>query len=613
MAQISTVRLKRFKQLKELELDLNDTTVLIGANNSGKSSALQALHFAVAVAQTAKLVGEGVKWGADKFELSFNPAQLLYSPIADVLSLAQGGQLYEAPAGQIEIDIILSDGSQCRIAVRRGRNRNIGVSLTGKSVGERLMNVDRPFTIYAPGLAGIAKEERYMSPGVVRRIVARGDANLVLRNVLLMIYDEEVHERAELTKKLKEEYDKKKLEGKSAPFYYTPLAQWKGPWGRFQSDMGALFPNIKIEIQFDKKRDETIEVFFTQPGMPRLPIDAAGTSILQASQILAYIGLFRPAILILDEPDSHLHPNNQRALCELITGLAESRGFRALISTHSRHVLDALRDRAQVIWISGGSKVAYDTVSTPAMLMELGALDTVDYFAKGHFTCLFATEDSKKESLDALHILLASNGFPMNMVDVRPYSVCTKIDSAKVLRNFLSDKAPNVQFVLHRDRDYMDDATVSKIEKELDAIGAHAFITGMSDVENYFLNAAHLAELNPAISFNRAQDLINEATSATRDKSIKALINIRTEIAIRNRKGGPPHDAGDLADKAVKDYDGDPAKWRRGKIVLGELKALLHKELNGNAIILQESSHLHCVELQKVKHAIWPPQSAHQA
>lgn len=67
----------------------------IGANNAGKSSALKALHFAVAVAQTARLVGDGVNWAKGKFQVSFNPTQLLYSPVPDVLSLAHGGQLQE--------------------------------------------------------------------------------------------------------------------------------------------------------------------------------------------------------------------------------------------------------------------------------------------------------------------------------------------------------------------------------------------------------------------------------------------------------------------------------------------------------------------------------------
>jgi len=606
MTQIAKVTLKRFKQLEEFELELIGTTVLIGANNSGKSSVLQALHFAVAVAQTAKLVGENVKWGADRFNLSFNPAQLLYSPIADVLSLARGGQLHEGSTGQIEVEVTLTDGAKCRVAVRRGRNRNIAVSLTGKTVGERLMSLDKPFTVYAPGLAGIAKEERYMSPGAVRRVVARGDANLVLRNVLLMIHDSQTHQRAALTKKLKDEYEKIKAAGNPAPNYLRELRAWQGPWTLFQNDMGVLFPGIGFHLQFDKERDETIEVFYTRPGQPRLPIDAAGTSILQASQILAYITLFRPEVLILDEPDSHLHPDNQRALCDLVTTLAETRQFRPLISTHSRHMLDALRERAQIVWISAGKKVPYDSVSVPSMLLELGALDTVDYFANGHFTCLFATEDSAKESLAALRILLESNAFPMNVVEIRPYSGCSKIDSARVLRNFLLDKAPKVQFILHRDRDYMEDAAVAQVVKALHDAGLHAFITANSDTENYFINAAHLAELNPTVSLQRAQELIDAATLSTRDKSLKKLINIRTEHAIRNRRGGPAHDAGELAAKAVSDYDSDPAKWRRGKIVLNELQSALHKELKKQAVILEKTAHLHCPELQKIRIAIWP-------
>lgn len=72
-AQIKSISVKRFKQLDDFQLELKDATVLIGANNAGKSSALQALHFAVSVAQTAKLVGEGVNWAKDKFQVSFNP------------------------------------------------------------------------------------------------------------------------------------------------------------------------------------------------------------------------------------------------------------------------------------------------------------------------------------------------------------------------------------------------------------------------------------------------------------------------------------------------------------------------------------------------------------
>jgi predicted ATPase len=607
MTKISKIEVRRFKQIKSFELELADATVLIGANNSGKSSVLQALHFAVSIAQTAKLLGEGVRWGANKFELSLNPSQVLYSPIADILSLAHGGKLVETPAQQIEIDIFLSDRTACRVAVRRGRNRNIAVSLHGRAVGERLMNMDRPFTVYAPGLAGIAKEERYMSPGAVRRIVARGDANLVLRNVLHMIAEAQASARAAYQVELAKETD-------NALARIIKLRHWRGPLDEFHADMDVLFPGIKIEVSFNRESDEFIEVFFQRPGKPHLPIDAAGTSILQASQILAYISLFRPEVLILDEPDSHLHPNNQRALCELVKSLAEKRGFRALFSTHSRHVLDVLRDSAKVVWMNGGEKVEYDAVSTPSMLMELGALDTVDYFANKHFTCLFATEDSKKESIDALSVLLTSNGFSMREVEIRPYSGCSKIDSARVLRQFLADKAPNVKFVIHRDWDYMEQQASEKFVSELELIDAIPFLTPLSDVEGYFINADHISAINPDISLERARELVDLATSNTREKSIAALINIRTESALRRRNSGEPaHDPGKLAAQAYADYDAAPQQWRRGKIVLNELKSLLHRESKGKYSLLKSSEHLACPRLQQIKSKLWPAQEARPA
>src|SRR3954471_23530289 len=122
MLRISSVEVRRFKRLEDVRIELGDTTLLIGANNSGKSSVLQAIHFAVSIAQTALLVGEGVAWRQDSFQLSFNPSQLLYSPVADVLTLATGGRLLEDRASQIEIEFRGSDGRSTAVGLRRGRN-----------------------------------------------------------------------------------------------------------------------------------------------------------------------------------------------------------------------------------------------------------------------------------------------------------------------------------------------------------------------------------------------------------------------------------------------------------------------------------------------------------
>lgn len=572
MPRITSVTIRRFKRLEAVQVALDDSTLLIGANNSGKSSILQAIHFAVSISQSARLIGEGLAWRNDAFELSFNPAQLIYSPVADVLSLATGGTLQEPRPTQIEIEFLGDDGSRCTVGLRRGRNRNIAVSIVGRQLGERFMDLENPFTVYAPGLAGVPKEERYLSPGVVRRIVARGDANLALRNVLRML-------RA------------------------------NGPsWDLFIQDMQSIFDGIDITIDFDENTDENIQVRFRLPGGPLLPVDAAGTSILQASQILAYVALFKPQVLILDEPDSHLHPDNQRALCDLIYRLASSRRFQALISTHSRHVLDAMKSNASVVWLSKGRVIDEPDLSATAMLLDLGALDSVDYFADGELRCVVATEDTDKEPIRAL---LWSNDFVEDDTEIASYTGCTKVDAAILLGRFLSEKAPHVHLVIHRDRDYLSQPAAEGYARELRRARVSPFLTELNDIESYFLNAEHVHALNPGVSVERGRELLTQATNETAAQSIEAIVNQRTAEAFRQRRdGGAQPNHGAIAVQAQTDYAADPVALRRGKGVMGRFRALLQQELGANPRIFLPSQHLRTETIANIAREIWPPERA---
>ena len=564
--KINTLKIRRFKQLQDVAISLDDVTLLIGANNSGKSSVLQALHFAVSIAQSARLVGEGVAWQQDTFQLSFNPSQLLYSPVADVMSLANGGNLQEARASRIEIELSSDAGHSCIVALRRGRNRNIAVAIEGRSLGEQLMSIENPFTIYAPGLAGIPREERYLSPGVVRRIVARGDANLVLRNVFRL------------------------------------LRRDTEAWDAFLQDMRSIFPGIDVTVAFDEDTDEHIDVHVQLGDGPQLPLDAAGTSVLQASQILAYIGLFSPKVLILDEPDSHLHPDNQRLLCDLVGRLSAQRGFQALVSTHSRHVLDAMRGRGPVVWMSRGQIRSEPDSNATEMLLDLGALDSVDYFADGSLKCVVATEDTDQRPLKAM---LWSNGFSEDDVEVASYAGCSKLDAALVLGGFLREKAPHLFFVVHRDRDYMDDDAANRYAAALSSAGLHPLLTVLNDVEAHFVNAVHLHRVNPAVTEARIQTMIDEVTAETRNESVRAIVNLRTAAEFQRLRGTRTQpDHGAIAIAAAQDYDANPASMRRGAVVLGRIVAKLQAEIGANPKVFVPSEHLRCRELAGIAEVV---------
>jgi predicted ATP-dependent endonuclease of OLD family len=96
---LSKVKIRRFKNIAETTLDLDRINVLVGTNNSGKSSILQSIQFAVSVAQTTSTF-ENAKWyltgsKADHLQTSISPNQLIYSPLRDVYALALNRDLRE--------------------------------------------------------------------------------------------------------------------------------------------------------------------------------------------------------------------------------------------------------------------------------------------------------------------------------------------------------------------------------------------------------------------------------------------------------------------------------------------------------------------------------------
>src|SRR5690606_24638994 len=126
-----------------------------------------------------------------------------------------------ANAIRVEFD---SDEGEAVVSVSRGKNKNISVSVTGRSVGVKLETLEEPYSVVAPGLAGIPSYEEYRSPGMVRRAAARGDANSVFRNVIYA------------------------------------LAQDPDAWQEFHESLHVIFPDVDIEASFSHESDETIEV-----------------------------------------------------------------------------------------------------------------------------------------------------------------------------------------------------------------------------------------------------------------------------------------------------------------------------------------------------------------
>lgn len=454
---IDKLELHDFKNIKNFDTELKKINILIGENNSGKSSVLQGIHFSM----MAEVIRR--KNGAD----TVRESELLYLPSSNVIYLRHN-QPYSVSTGNTSLlKVAIYEDEETKtnleevsIAIRKGRNPgNISIATNGSNnVRNKLFQFMPLYSMYVPGISGIPIAETLVTRAILRGAVARGDANMYVRNIIYYI----------------------KEDGK-----LEELNDW----------LNSVFPNIHIDIPFNPDTDINVIVnmrVVTEEGEQiNLPIEQCGTGLLQIMQIMAYVIYFEPQLLLLDEPDEHLHPDNQRILATLLEKLAEEKNIQIILCTHSRHLLSALSDEGKVIWMKNGQICDID-VSPNAyeILLDIGALDKFDECVGGKYKCVFLTEDS---DTSMCNIILECNGFKDTLVF--PFKGCGNIETVLMLADFIHAVNPDCQIVVHRDRDFLLDKEVDDICKNISSNKIIPFVTEQSDMEAYFLNPKHLSQV----------------------------------------------------------------------------------------------------------------------
>lgn len=335
--EITSACIKRFKRIENVDIDLKPITLVIGGNNSGKSSLLQGIHFGITTIQSTKMLGT----------TTLAPDQLIFKPTNDPTLLRNGSPMTQRSGAEFGFTYIPENATEPKtfiMEVKRGKNANISVAIDWLDpFFIRASDRTRPISIFVPGLAGVALREERRTEAIVNTGIAQGDSNLYLRNVLLKIIG-----------------DSNKLDA-------------------FHEIIDRIFPGTTISTTFDESRDHYIELKVRMNGK-LLPIEMLGTGCLQALQLVAYVTMYNPMLLLLDEPDSHLHPSNQRLLAQALVEISTTTSTKIILSTHSRHLFDTLarNENCDTIWLKDGIKQPVESVSDLSILLDLGALDSFE-------------------------------------------------------------------------------------------------------------------------------------------------------------------------------------------------------------------------------------------
>lgn len=365
----------------------------------------------------------------------------------------------------------------------------------------------------------------------MKKSAARGDSNSVFRNILLLLKED-------------------------------PKA-----WQEFQDEIKKIFPSYEVSVDFNKDKDEFINCTVKKENGVLYPIDSCGTGILQVVQIISYIFLFKPKILLLDEPDSHLHPNNQRVLAQRLLELSRNTGTRIVIATHSKYLINELIEDSKLLWLSNGEVQSCENNQIIQSLVEIGALDAGQRLSPPKWVLL--TEDS---NLGFLETLIVANGARLEDGEIKSYRGCTKVDTAQALLEHLKESFPDARFIIHRDRDFLDDETIEEYKKKF--LDVHFLIPNNNDIENYFISKEHLS-YSLGINEMDANFIIESAFSNKKYDLAEKYANVKKQNYDFKDQSNK---AAGLTTEAMKEFDkGYNPRFIHGKEMLKAIRMELSK------------------------------------
>jgi AAA domain, putative AbiEii toxin, Type IV TA system/AAA ATPase domain len=354
---ITTLTLKNFKSIEEQTYEFAQFDLLVGRNNSGKSTILQALaiwQFCVDEFRRVKRQGSSGK------QVVLPNFTALPVPEFNLLWREKTDRRYPKVNGSKRQEFILVEIDVTWITETPEPNQySFGVKLRYSSPQtiyaipsegwEHFRELEGklvqsgsllPVIAYVPPFSGLEPNEEWRDDGPLRKQIGKAQPGSVLRNLLLRVWQNNLQDWSEIQKVIK---------------------QW------FSVDLR--------EPQYERGVDTQIICEYKQ-GDKSYDIISGGSGFHQALTLLAFFYGYRPTTILLDEPDAHLHVNLQREILDYFKNQKTfQRNTQFLIATHAEEFIQGV-DVRQIISLL--DKVPTRVESTPAILTAMSDVSNLE-------------------------------------------------------------------------------------------------------------------------------------------------------------------------------------------------------------------------------------------
>ena len=329
---LTSITARNFKQFESVTVDLDEVVLFVGPNDSGKTTALQALSlWELGLRRWRERWGIVPTSDMQRPGVSINRLDLFSVPVNHANQLWRGlrtreGNRQNTGTSNVRIEIEVHGRSRAGTTWSCGFEfdyanpesfycRPLRTSLDGQSRMSVPPEALEEQVAFLPPMSGLSSLEAMLQPGTVNVLLGQGRTAEVLRNLCFQVFLDQ-----------------------------------RGGWESvLVPRMQQLFGATIREPQYKTERGE-ITLRYKDTRMSNLELDLAssGRGFQQTLLLTAYMLLHPNSVIMLDEPDAHLEILRQRQIYQAITETAAQQNSQLLIATHSEVVLNEAGDRHTV-------------------------------------------------------------------------------------------------------------------------------------------------------------------------------------------------------------------------------------------------------------------------
>ena len=331
---LTKITVRNFKRFGEAEIELGNPVVFIGPNNSGKTSALQALALWDIGLKRWNERRSGKKTPEKRPGVTVNRRDLVSLPMPNANLLWHELRVRDVRqvdgrqrTSNVRIDIVVEGvtGGQswiCGLEFDYANEESFycrPLRLSDGGAPERMPVPEQAGLMqiaFLPAMSGLAATETRLDQGAVNVRIGEGRTAEVLRNLCYRIHEDRPEK-----------------------------------WLILSEQIESLFGSELHPPRYVAERGEIV-MTYRESGVT-LDLSSTGRGLQQTLLLLAYMYANPGAVLLLDEPDAHLEILRQRQIYHLLTDVGRQSGSQIVAASHSEVLLNEAADRDLVVAFVG--------------------------------------------------------------------------------------------------------------------------------------------------------------------------------------------------------------------------------------------------------------------